>query len=129
MEISTKTKILLVEDDAVLSQMYLEKLDRVGFTTATAENGEKGLDAALRDHPDIILLDLLMPKMDGITLEKKLREDQWGKLVPVIILTNLNVSDKHIFELTSTHQTFFFMKTDITPDDVVEKIKEVLKLS
>ncbi|HSX09004.1 MAG TPA: response regulator [Candidatus Saccharimonadales bacterium] len=122
-------KVLLIEDDSILSEMYQSKLEREGFDVATANDGEKGITIALQDHPEIILLDLLMPKMDGMTLMKKLREDPWGQKVPIIILTNLNINEKINTGIREDHPTYFFMKTEITPSDVVDRVKEVLKKS
>jgi two-component system alkaline phosphatase synthesis response regulator PhoP len=121
-------KVLLIEDDLIISEMYQSKLEREGFDVITANDGEKGLTIALQNHPEIILLDLLMPKMDGMTLMKKLREDNWGLNVPIIILTNLNINDKINQGIKKDHPTYFFMKTEITPSDVVDRIKEVLKI-
>ena len=119
-------KVLLIEDDSILSEMYQSKLEKEGFDVITADNGEKGLTLALQTHPEMVLLDLLMPKMDGMALMKKLREDPWGKNVPIIILTNLNINDKISQGIREDHPTYSFMKTEITPSDVVDRIKEVL---
>jgi len=127
MEITTNKKVLLIEDDLILSEMYQSKLEKEGFAVTTANDGEKGLTIALQDHPEIILLDILMPKMDGMALMKKLREDAWGLNVPIIILTNLNINDKINQGIREDHPTYFFMKTEITPSDVVDRVKEVLK--
>jgi two-component system response regulator RpaA len=120
-------KVLLIEDDSILSEMYQSKLEREGFDVSTADDGDKGLTIALQYHPEIILLDLLIPKMDGMTLMKKLREDHWGQNVPIIILTNLNINDKINQGIREDHPTYFFMKTEITPSGVVDRVKEVLK--
>ena len=119
-------KVLLIEDDLILSEMYQSKLDKEGFEVITANDGEKGLAIALQVHPEIVLLDLLMPKMDGMTLMKKLRENPWGKNVPIIILTNLNINEKISQGIREDHPTYFFMKTEITPKDVVDRVREVL---
>ena len=84
-------KILIVEDEASLRKALVEKFQREGFETFLAFDGVEGLDQAERIQPDLILLDIIMPKMDGMTMLKKLRESgDWGKQVPVIILTNLS---------------------------------------
>lgn len=128
MDEKMKKRILLVEDDATLAEMYLKKFDVAGFDVLSAHDGEKGLAMALEEKPDIILLDLLMPIMDGMTTMKKLREDAWGKNVPIIILTNLNANDKIIQRITEDHPAYYLMKTNDTPSDVVMKIKDVLKI-
>ena len=121
-----RKKVLLIEDDSILSEMYQNKLDKEGFEVVTADDGEKGLTIALQTHPEMVLLDLLMPKMDGMMLMKKLREDLWGKNVPIIVLTNLNINDKISQGIREDHPTYFFMKTEITPSEVVDRVKEIL---
>src|SRR5579864_4882345 len=123
MENETKNRVLLIEDDFVLSEMYQDKLAREGFEVITADNGEKGLSLALQIHPEIILLDLLMPKLDGMALMKKLRKDPWGQNVPIIILTNLNINNKISQGIREDHPTYFFMKTEVTPNDVANRVK------
>ncbi len=96
-----------------------------GFDVLQAKNGEEGLQSALGNHPDLILLDIIMPKIDGITVLKKLRVHQWGSSVPVIVLTNLSsvVVDKEVQEDVSE----FLVKTEWDLADVVTKVKEVLQ--
>ncbi len=77
MDTQTK-KILVVEDDVPELNALRDKFTREGFSILTAKNGEEGLAIALREHPDLILLDIIMPVMDGITMLVKLREDSWG---------------------------------------------------
>ncbi|MBI3589207.1 MAG: response regulator [Candidatus Liptonbacteria bacterium] len=124
-----KKTILIVEDEVPLLNALHEKLMRNGFITIEARNGEQGLEAAIREHPDLILLDIIMPKMDGMTMFKKLRnENEWGKSVPVIILTNLGSADearnKDATELEPSH---YLVKTDWTLEEVVTKIRERLE--
>ena len=76
---SLKKTILIVEDEPVYQEALVNKFNIEGFDTLTAENGEEGLSIALEKHPDLILLDLQMPKMDGIEMAKKLRQDEWEK--------------------------------------------------
>src|SRR5258708_6807474 len=85
-----KKIVLIVEDEVPMLQVLKEKLQGSGYTTFQAKDGQEGLELSLTHHPDIILLDILMPKMDGMTMLTKLREDSWGKTVPVIILTNVS---------------------------------------
>lgn len=87
---ATKPKILVIEDDLPVQKVLSEKLTAEGLEISVASDGEKGLKMALTDHPDMILLDLVMPNMDGMTMLKKMREDDWGKGAKVIILTNLS---------------------------------------
>lgn len=121
-------KILITEDETLLRNALSEKLRLEGFEVLAAENGQKGLDLALAEHPDLILLDIIMPVMDGLTMLKKLREDAWGKEAAVILLTNLSANDHIMPEVIEQQPAFYLVKTDWTLDKVVEKIKETLKI-
>jgi DNA-binding response OmpR family regulator len=121
-------KILVIEDDLSLAGALIAKLDLEGFVTMNAKNGEEGLELAFSNHPDLILLDIIMPKMDGITMLKKLRVDSWGKDVPVVILSNLSDADKNIDVVDSSAQAYL-IKSDWTLQDVVSKVKEILKIA
>ena len=124
-----KKIILVTEDEKILRDVLGSKLISEGFGVLKAKNGEEGLEISLREHPDLILLDLLMPKMDGMTMFKKLREDIWGKTVPVIILTNLSGADEERNkDITELEPTYYFIKTDKSLEEIVEKIKERLGL-
>ena len=83
------TKIAIVEDDQAISQMYRFKFEAEDFTVETAENGKLGLELAEKMKPDIILLDLMMPEMNGDEMLAALRKTDWGKNIKVIILTNM----------------------------------------
>ena len=86
----TQKTILVVEDEKSLRDAIVDILHLKNFLPLEAKNGKEGLEIALSKHPDLILLDLLMPVMDGLTMAKKLRADEKGKTVPIIILTNLS---------------------------------------
>lgn len=124
----TNKKILIieiVEEDAPLRNVLKDKLIREGFDVLEAKNGKQGLDVALRNHPDLILLDILMPVMNGITMLKKLRKDAWGKNVKVIMLTNLSENEK-VADAMMQGSHDYFVKSDWKIDDIVAKIKEKL---
>lgn len=119
--------ILVVEDDRALLNALEVKLTAEGFTVVSARDGKEGLDVALKVHPDLILLDLVMPVMDGISMLKFLRKDKWGVNVPVIILTNLNEPAKMSAALTlNTYQ--YLVKADTPLKDIVKQIKEKLEM-
>jgi DNA-binding response OmpR family regulator len=125
---NSQKKILIVEDEPSMLSILNDKLLETGWETIQARNGEDGLKIALEQHPDLILLDLLMPKMDGTTTINKLREDEWGKTVPVIMLTNVNPdTDTALKDILKTQPAFYFVKSDIDLATLVEKIKEVLQ--
>ncbi|MCX6713798.1 MAG: response regulator [Candidatus Vogelbacteria bacterium] len=120
-----KKKILIVEDDVAIVSALSIKLSENDFSILTARNGEEGLAVALRDQPDLILLDIVMPKMDGINMLEKLREDEWGKKVEVIILTNQS-GNEEIAKVLDNNATEYLIKTNIKIEEVVKKIKAKL---
>jgi two-component system alkaline phosphatase synthesis response regulator PhoP len=117
-------KILIVEDSKSYLFILKETLREAGFNVNTAENGEDGLSLAISDKPDLILSDITMPKMDGITMVKKLKEANID--VPVIFLTNLS-DFKNVSEGLETSKDYI-VKADTSVDDVVVKVKERLYL-
>lgn len=127
---SLKKRILIVEDDTLLRKALQEKFIREDFDVLEAEDGKKGLEVALREHPDLILLDIVMPVMDGWTMFERLRkENMWGKEVPVIMLTNLNSDDdKQIQHVAELEPAFFLVKANWKLDDVVVKVRERLSV-
>lgn len=120
-----KRCILLVEDDEALRTLYQTTLEMNGLTVVVAHNGEEGIVSALSNHPDLIVADLLMPKMDGLTMMKKIREDAWGKTAKVIFLTNLTDPESvfHSFEL-KPEEYIVKIHTDIK--EVVNKIRSAM---
>ncbi len=117
-----------VEDETSLREVIRDKFSLEGFKVIEAKNGEEGLEMALREHPDLILLDILMPKMDGITMMKKLRTtNEWGKKVPIILLTNLSADDENINKaILENEPAYYLVKSNYTIDELVGKIRERL---
>lgn len=121
-------KILIIEDESSLRNILKGSLEQVGFVVLTAEDGVKGLEIALAKKPDLVLLDVLMPKMNGLKTLKNLREDaSWGKTVPVILLSN-DDDPEHIQETLKDSATDYLIKSDWKLEEVVKKIKETLRL-
>lgn len=120
-------KVLIIEDDKILSDMYQDTFTLNGVTVITADDGEKGLKKALSEKPTIILLDLSLPRMQGTEIMRALRLDSWGKNVPIIVLTNLNVDGKILEAITKYNPVYCLIKANTTPEEVVTKAKEVLK--
>ncbi len=114
--------ILIVEDEPMLSGVLRDRLSQESFNLLLAENGEAGLSMALEKHPDLILSDIMMPKMDGLTMLKKLREDEWGRKAQVIMLSNLS-DMASISDAISNNATEYMLKSELDLDDVVKKIK------
>jgi DNA-binding response OmpR family regulator len=118
----------VVEDELDLREALRDKLNFVGFSVIEAIDGEQGLEVALREHPDLILLDIIMPKMDGLVMLKRLREDPWGKNSNVIMLTNL--SDAKSVSSALEQGTYdYFVKSDWKIEDVVAKIQQRLNVA
>jgi len=95
------TKILIVEDEESQRIALHDNLAQKGFSVLEAKDGIDGLAVALREHPDIVLLDVRMPRMDGMTMMHKLRVDNWGKTATIIILTNYDASDAQLLQITT----------------------------
>lgn len=116
-------KILIVEDDAILLEMYKDKFVSEGFAVITATNGKEGLEKTLEQKPNIILLDLMMPVMNGESMLKKVREFPQFKRLPVIVLTNAGEVDN--IRLTKRYDDAcdFLIKSNVSIDDVVDKVR------
>lgn len=119
--------ILIVEDEPQLLKVLRDKFQDNNYTVHTAKNGLAGLKSAKKHQPDIILLDLLMPKMRGLDMLQQLRQfNLWGKRVPVIILTNVTPTDDILAQVTKTEPSYYLVKADVKLDEVVEKVRDVL---
>lgn len=120
------TKIAIIEDDPVINQMYRMKFEADGFEVQLADNGNRGVALVEKFQPDIILLDLQMPEMGGAEALEVIRAHEWGKHIPVIILTNLGEeeSPKHLRGLGIDS---YIVKADLTPRQVVGRVKEALE--
>ncbi|HBG81432.1 TPA: response regulator [candidate division CPR2 bacterium] len=122
----SKPYILIVEDDPYILKMYELKLGMAGYDVKTAINGRLGLDKVREKKPDLILLDILMPEMDGFEVLEHLKGDPDTKGVPVLVLSNLGQED-HINKAMSFGVQGFIVKSQYTPSQVVETIKGVIK--
>lgn len=120
-----KTKILIVEDERMLADMYGTKFTMEGFEIVKAYDGADGLEKARAEQPDFILLDIIMPKLDGFAVLKELRNDPKLKNTPVLMLTNLG-QDDDIKKGKELGAEDYFVKSNHTPADVVMKVKELL---
>lgn len=125
-----KKRILVVEDEEAITDAISEYLQAQEFATLIAKDGEEGLEIALKEHPDLILLDILMPKMDGMIMLQKLRLDEWGKQAPVIILTNVSPNANAVINsVLQNEPAYYLVKSDVKLEGIVDKIKEVLKMN
>lgn len=122
-------RILIVEDDPSIREVVTEMLRENGFNVVTASNGQDGLTIALDQHPSLILLDLIMPELDGLSVLEQLRTDEWGKTVPVIIHTNMSPDAQSTMEAIIKHKpAFFLVKAEVSLKDIITKVKEVLQI-
>ncbi len=118
--------IAIIEDDAAISQMYRIKFEAEGYTVETAENGLLGLKLVEAIKPDIILLDLMMPEMNGHDMLIELRKTSWGKDIKVVILTNMGEQEAPE-GLNELGVRAFILKADMTPRQVAEIVKKQLE--
>ena len=120
-----KKLILLVEDDEFLAELYATKLNLEGFEVNLAGDGEKGLKMVKEKKPDLVLLDIVLPKMDGFEVLKKIKASSQVKDVPVILLTNLSQKDevKRGLDLGADD---YLIKAHFMPSEVVKKIKQAI---
>ena len=120
------TKVAIIEDDRAIAQMYRIKFEAEGYEVETADNGKLGLELAEKMKPDIILLDLMMPIMNGDEMLKELRLTDWGKDIKVIILTNMG--EQELPErVRALGVKKIIAKADMTPRQVAEVVKQQLQ--
>ena len=123
-------KILIVEDEQAMLTALKDNLSAAGFEhLLVARDGEEGLKIALEEKPDLILLDILMPKMDGMTMLGKLCKDGACKNTKVILLTNLQADESIMKGILLHEPSFYCVKTDFGIDDVIEKVKTTLGIN
>ncbi len=120
-----KTTILLAEDDHFVSDIYKRKLASDGYEVLFAEDGREALKILEENIPDLVLLDIMMPFVDGMEVLQKMKEDERWKSVPVVMLTNLAEKD-NIEKSIAMGANGYVIKAHFTPSEVVQKIKTVL---
>lgn len=123
---NTQTKVAIIEDDQSIIDIYKFKLEHEGFAVAVALDGKEGLSVVKDFAPDLILLDLRMPIMNGDVMLEQLRATEWGSAIHVIILTNIS-KDEAPARLRLLHVDRYIVKAHHTPQQVVDIIEEVLR--
>jgi two-component system, OmpR family, alkaline phosphatase synthesis response regulator PhoP len=118
-------KLLIIDDEEIILKALSSQFDPKEIKVFTAGNGVDGLKLAKKEHPHLILLDLIMPKMDGLEMLKKLRKDKWGKNVDVLVLSNLNDTER-ISQAVALGVFEYMVKVDWNVNDVVKKIQASL---
>ena len=124
-KVKEKIKIALIEDDPYLSSMYATKFELEGYEVVTASDGEKGLALIQSKIPNLILLNVMMPKMNGFDVLERIKKDDKTKDIPVILLTNLNQSDE-VERGMRMGAVDYLIKAHFLPSEVVEKVKMAL---
>ncbi|NTW22336.1 response regulator [Candidatus Falkowbacteria bacterium] len=122
---ATKSKILIIEDDSFLLTMYATKFELENFQVVTAEDGEKGLKLAQKELPDIILLDVLLPKLNGFEVLKALKENSETKDIKVLLLTNLSQRGE-VQQGLALGAIDYLIKAHYMPSEVVDKVNKIL---
>ncbi len=125
--VQTKKKLLVVEDEVSLLNALIDMFTQEGLNVVQAKDGKTGLELAQKEHPDLILLDILLPKMSGLEVLERLRKDDWGKNAKVILLTNLSDTRTLAYALSYDVHTYL-VKSDLDVDFLIKKVKEYLKI-
>lgn len=118
-------KILIIEDDPFLSEMYVAKFNQSGFKIEVAADGKRGLEKIKTSQPDLILLDIVLPKMDGFEILKEIKKDPQLKRIPIVLLTNLGQKNE-VEKGLALGADEYIIKAHFTPTAVVAKVKEIL---
>jgi CheY-like chemotaxis protein len=119
-------KILVVEDELAYLKLLNSQLTEKGYKVIEAMDGKKGLEKAKSENPDLILLDIRLPVMDGIAMLDLLRKEEAGKKTKVIMLTNLEPDDRILADMVKNKPSYYFVKSDIQFNDLLKKIQELL---
>ena len=119
-------KILVVEDESAYLDLLRNQLVGLGYTVVVAKDGKQGLEKAKAQQPDLIILDIRMPVMDGMTMLSLLRKDSKTKHTKVIMLTNLEPDKKIIDKVVKDQPLYYCVKSDVKFSDLLAKIKELL---
>ncbi|MFH1564753.1 MAG: response regulator [bacterium] len=125
MTMPTNKTILIADDDEAILNVLTDSFSAEGFNILSARNGKEALDMSLDKHPDILLLDIMMPIMAGLETLEKLRQDEWGKSANVILLTNLNDSEK-VAKAAQEGVFDYLIKSDKTTKEIIKIVKNKL---
>ena len=123
---SLQERILVIEDDKFLRELIAKKLIKEGYETSEAVDGEEGIKKIKEEKPDLILLDLILPGIDGFEVLSRMREDSTTNSIPVIILSNLGQKED-VEKGLKLGAVDYLIKAHFTPGEIIEKIKTALK--
>ena len=119
-------KILIVEDELAYVKLLKDSLNH-SYKVLDANDGQQGLALAKKEKPDLVLLDVRMPRMDGLTMLRELRKDAYGRQAKVILLTNLEANDKVVMQVTRDLPTYYFVKSDVALYDLLDKVRDLVQ--
>lgn len=117
-------KILIVDDESAIAQVFQQTLQKAGYVVVLASNGQAGLASALSEKPDLVLLDQILPDMNGNDVLKELKKNDATKPIPVALLSNFN-QDGLVEEAMKNGAVDYILKYQISPQDLVEKVKQI----
>ena len=118
--------IFLVEDDQYLVDIYVTKLEKEGFKVDLARDGQKALDFLEKNKPDLLILDIIVPNVDGWEILRRIRKKEKFKNLPVIILSNLN-QKREVMKGIDLGATKYLIKAHYTPSEILEEVRKMLK--
>lgn len=120
-------KILIVEDEKIMQELLVTRLSKESvFKLYTANNGQEGLYSAFANNPDLILLDIRMPVMDGITMMKELKKDPRSKDIPIIFLTNYDTDEDILNAISESKPAYYLIKAKTNLEDIISIVKKTL---
>jgi len=118
-------KVLIIEDDDFIAQMYEKRFKQKGYQAKVAENGQIGLDLIEQDNPDIIILDIVLPQLDGFEILKRIKSNPLSKDIPVLLLSNLGEKE-NIERGLNLGANDYAIKANFTPSEIIEKVENLL---
>lgn len=121
-----KAKVLLVEDEAMIVDMYKLRLEEEGYEVLTTDKGSEALEMAKEQKPDIVLLDIMLPEIDGFTILQGLKDQSATKKIPVLMLTNLGQESDQL-KGQQLGAEGYFVKSQHTPAEVLNEVKRLIK--
>ena len=122
-------KILLIEDNESYAAVLTQKFTHEEFEVIVAGDGQEGIQKATEHQPNIILIDLLLPKMNGLQVMEEIRKNEWGKHLPLLILTNLNPDEEIKRSIEKNKPAYYLIKPEVKLQDILEKINIILQAS
>lgn len=126
MDSKARQMLLIVDDEERFAELLHSAFVKEGFLVLQSSSGEDALNTALKNHPTAILLDVMLPGIDGLAVLSKLREDAWGKTVPVVLLTNISPDDRIIEKISKDEPSYYLVKIRSSINEIVEKVKAAI---